>query len=93
MSFALIFIVGLALGALCGLIKLPKIIGMLAAGILIGPYVLNVIDPSVLSASADLRKAALVIILLKHRAFGSGHGYNHHGAAGSISDRCGQPQS
>ncbi len=46
MSFALIFIVGLALGALCGLIKLPKIIGMLAAGIILGPYVLNVIDPS-----------------------------------------------
>lgn len=65
MSFALILIVGLALGALCGLIKLPKIIGMLAAGIILGPYVLNAIDPSVLSASADLRKAALVIILLK----------------------------
>ena len=65
MSFALILIVGLALGAFCGLIKLPKIIGMLAAGIILGPYVLNVIDPSVLSASADLRKAALVIILLK----------------------------
>lgn len=45
--------------------KLPRIIGMLATGILLGPCVLNVLDGSILSISADLRKLALVIILLK----------------------------
>ena len=64
-SLALIFLVGLALAALCQKLKLPRIIGMLATGILLGPCVLNVLDGSILSISADLRKLALVIILLK----------------------------
>lgn len=58
-------LVGLALAALCQKLKLPRIIGMLATGILLGPCVLNVLDGSILSISADLRKLALVIILLK----------------------------
>ena len=64
-SLALIFLVGLALAALCQKLKLPRIIGMLATGILLGPCALNVLDGSILSISADLRKLALVIILLK----------------------------
>ena len=64
-SLALIFLVGLALAALCQKLKLPRIIGMLATGIRLGPCVLNVLDGSILSISADLRKLALVIILLK----------------------------
>ena len=64
-SLALVFLVGLALAALCQKLKLPRIIGMLATGILLGPCVLNVLDGSILSISADLRKLALVIILLK----------------------------
>lgn len=64
-SLALIFLVGLALAELCQKLKLPRIIGMLATGILLGPCVLNVLDGSILSISADLRKLALVIILLK----------------------------
>ncbi len=64
-SLALIFLVGLALAALCQKLKLPRIIGMLATGILLGPCVLNVLDGSILSISADLRKLALIIILLK----------------------------
>lgn len=64
-SLALVFFVGLALAALCQKLKLPRIIGMLATGILLGPCVLNVLDGSILSISADLRKLALVIILLK----------------------------
>jgi Kef-type K+ transport system membrane component KefB len=64
-SLALAFFVGLALAALCQKLKLPRIIGMLATGILLGPCVLNVLDGSILSISADLRKLALVIILLK----------------------------
>lgn len=64
-SLSLIFLVGLAMGAICQKIKLPRIIGMLVTGIVSGPYVLDFLDPSILSISADLRKMALSIILLK----------------------------
>ena len=64
-SLALIFIVGLAMGAICRQLKLPGIIGMLITGIVLGPYVLNLLDSSILGISADLRKMALIIILLK----------------------------
>ncbi len=64
-SLALILIVGLAMGTICEKIKLPRIIGMLITGIVLGPYVLDLFDPSILSTSAELRKIALIIILLK----------------------------
>lgn len=64
-SLSLIFLVGLAMGAICRKLKLPRIIGMLVTGIVLGPYVLEWLDPSILSISADLRKMALIIILLK----------------------------
>lgn len=64
-SLAFIFLVGLSLAAICQKVKLPRIIGMLATGILLGPHVLNVLDDSILSVSADLRQLALIIILLK----------------------------
>ena len=64
-SLALIFLVGLAMGAICQKLKLPRIIGMLVTGIVLGPYVLDFLDPSILSISAELRKMALIIILLK----------------------------
>ena len=63
-SFAFIFLVGLAMGAICQKLKLPRIIGMLVTGIVLGPYVLNLLEPSILGISADLRKMALIIILL-----------------------------
>lgn len=64
-SLSFIFLVGLAMGAICQKLKLPRIIGMLATGIVLGPYVLDLLDPIILSISADLRKMALIIILLK----------------------------
>lgn len=64
-SLAYIFLVGLSFAAICEKIKLPRIVGMLATGILLGPYVLNLLDPSILAVSSDLRQIALVIILLK----------------------------
>lgn len=64
-SLSFIFLAGLAMAALCQLLKLPRIIGMLVTGILLEPYVLNLLDPSILSISADLRQMALIIILLK----------------------------
>ena len=64
-SRAYIFLAWLALAGICQQLKIPRIIGMLAVGILLGPSVLNLLDPSILSVSADLRKMALIIILLK----------------------------
>lgn len=64
-SLAFIFLVGLSMAAICQKLKLPRIIGMLITGIVSGPYVLNLLDPSILSISADLRQMALIIILLK----------------------------
>lgn len=64
-SLALVFLLGLAAAALCSRIGLPRIIGMLLVGILIGPYVLNWLDDSILSISSDLRRMALIIILIK----------------------------
>lgn len=64
-SLALVFLLGLAAAALCSRLGLPRIIGMLLAGILIGPYVLNWLDDSILSISSELRQMALIIILIK----------------------------
>ena len=64
-SLAFIFLAGLGMAALCQKLKLPRIVGMLFTGILLGPSVLNVLDDSILGISADLRKMALIIILIK----------------------------
>ena len=64
-SLALIFLLGLAAALLCQRFKLPSIVGLLAVGIVLGPHLLNWLDPSILAISADLRKIALIIILLK----------------------------
>lgn len=64
-SLALIFLVGLAMAAIVQKLKLPRIIGMLVTGIVLGPYVLDFLDPSILSISSELRKMALIIILIK----------------------------
>jgi len=64
-SIALILLIGMSLGWIFKQLKLPALIGMLLAGILLGPFVLNVIDESILGISAQLRKIALVIILTR----------------------------
>ena len=64
-SLAFIFLVGLSMAAICQKLKLPRIIGMLITGIVLGPYVLDLLDPSILSISSELRQMALIIILLK----------------------------
>lgn len=65
LSVSLILIVGMATGAICQKIKLPSLIGMLATGVILGPYVLDLLDSSILGISADLRKIALIIILTR----------------------------
>lgn len=64
-SLSIIFLVGLSMAAICKAIKLPRIIGMIITGIVLGPFVLDLFDPSILNISPELRKIALVIILIK----------------------------
>lgn len=64
-SIALILIVGMALGWVCQKCRLPSLLGMLVTGIVLGPYVLGLIDPAILAISPDLRKIALIIILTR----------------------------
>ena len=64
-SLALIFLLGLGMAAICQKCGLPRIIGMLLTGIVLGPYVLNWLDASILSISSELRQMALIIILIK----------------------------
>ena len=64
-SLALIFLVGLSVAAICGYLHLPRIIGMLFTGIILGPHVLGLLDDKILSISSELRQIALIIILLK----------------------------
>ena len=64
-SLALIFLVGMTLGWLFTRLRLPSLLGMLITGILLGPYVLNLLDDSILGISADLRQLALIIILTR----------------------------
>ena len=64
-SLALIFLLGMASGGIFKKIKLPSLLGMLLTGIILGPYVLNLIDNSILDISSDLRKIALIIILTR----------------------------
>lgn len=65
LSVALILLVGMSMGWICGRIKLPSLVGMLVTGIILGPYVLNLLDESILGISVELRKMALIIILMR----------------------------
>lgn len=65
LSLGLIVLIGLSVADICKKIKLPRIIGMLATGIVLGPYVLDLLAPDILTISTDLRTIALIIILIK----------------------------
>lgn len=65
LSLALLFLCGMLLGALAQRLHLPPLLGMLITGIVLGPYVLNLLDGTLLSISADLRQIALIIILTR----------------------------
>ena len=65
LSISLILLVGMSMGWICKKVKLPSLLGMMLTGIVLGPYVLNLLDESILGISADLRKIALIIILTR----------------------------
>lgn len=65
LSIALILILGMILGWLCQKCKLPSLLGMMFTGVILGPYVFDCIDTSILSISSEIRKIALIIILTR----------------------------
>ena len=64
-SVSLILIIGMLLGWICKQLRLPSLMGMLATGILLGPFVFDVLDGKLLAISADIRRIALIIILTR----------------------------
>lgn len=63
-SLSYIFLAGMFLSWLCKKMRLPGLLGMIFTGILLGPYCLGLIDSSLLNISSELRKIALIIILM-----------------------------
>ncbi|RXI49104.1 sodium:proton antiporter [Clostridium tetani] len=64
-SLAIILLLGLLVSKLFEKIKLPGLLGMIILGTIIGPYGLNWLHGDMINVSADLRKIALIIILLR----------------------------
>lgn len=64
-SLALVFLCGLLLSGVFTKLKLPGLLGMIITGVLLGPFALDLLDGSLLGISAQLRQAALVIILTR----------------------------
>lgn len=64
-SISVILFSGLCFGWFCKKIHFPSLFGMIIAGIIVGPYVLNLLDDSILGISSELRRIALIIILIR----------------------------
>ncbi|MBW4827076.1 MAG: cation:proton antiporter [Clostridiaceae bacterium] len=64
-SLAIILLLGLPANRFFEKMRMPGLLGMLILGIIIGPYGLNWIRPEMINISPDLRKIALIIILLR----------------------------
>ena len=65
LSLALILLVALMLNGILVKLNLPGLLGMIATGIILGPFVLDLIAPEILAISADLRELALIVILIR----------------------------
>lgn len=65
LSIAMIMLFGMLMGWLSKKIHLPSLFGMILTGMILGPHILNFIDPSLLEISAELRRIALIIILTR----------------------------
>ncbi|GKX27543.1 potassium transporter [Vallitalea longa] len=64
-SLALILILGFILSGILNKLNIPGLLGMILTGIILGPFVLNLISPDILNISSDLREIALIVILIR----------------------------
>ena len=64
-SIAIILLSGIIAGRLAEKAGLPSLLGMILAGIAIGPFCLNIVDSRLLDISRQLRTIALIIILAR----------------------------
>ncbi|NOH17273.1 cation:proton antiporter [Clostridium cochlearium] len=64
-SLAIILLLGLPVNKLFQKIRIPGLLGLLILGVIIGPYGLNLLQADMINASSDLRKIALIVILLR----------------------------
>ena len=64
-SVALILVSGVVLEYTLKKLKLPALLGYLIAGILFGPFGLNLVDSDLLRLSPDIRQVALIVILTR----------------------------
>lgn len=64
-SVALILVSGVVLEYTLKKLKLPALLGYLIAGILLGPFGLNLVDSDLLRLSPDIRQVALIVILTR----------------------------
>ncbi|HZK09685.1 MAG TPA: cation:proton antiporter [Clostridia bacterium] len=64
-SLATITLLGLLSHKLFDRFKLPGLLGMMIVGVFIGPYGFDLLSYEIIAASADLRKIALIVILLR----------------------------
>jgi len=64
-SLALIMLSGIIIRLFCKKLNIPSLIGFILVGILLGPSVLNRLDPTLLNISADIRQIVLIIILTR----------------------------
>lgn len=64
-SLGWIFFMGLVLGLAAKKVGLPPLVGMMAAGVVIGPYQLGILDETLLNIAPDLRQLALILILTR----------------------------
>lgn len=64
-SLAVIILFGLSADYLFRKFKVPGLVGMLVAGVVVGPYALGLMNPEMMAVSGDFRKIALIVILLR----------------------------
>lgn len=64
-SLAVILLFALPTNKIFETLKMPGLLGTLLLGIAIGPYGLDWLQPELLNVSGDLRRIALIIILLR----------------------------
>lgn len=64
-SLALMLLIGFGLSGIFKMLNLPGLIGMILAGMILGPNSFDLISPSLLEIAPELRQIALIVILFR----------------------------